>query len=84
MSQRELNQATKDFVPKLFTEEFRYLDDEWVKYNYDSDLAHELYAVDQEQSRLLSGKGAVLYKADVEKLRQQSMGSRLKEKTNAR
>lgn len=70
MSAQDLNQAVKEFKPMLFSERFRYLDDSWVKYNYDSSLAEELYAIDQANSRLLNGKGASLRREDVNTLRQ--------------
>ncbi|GLZ50245.1 hypothetical protein Acsp06_64300 [Actinomycetospora sp. NBRC 106375] len=69
MTAAELNTATREFRPRLFSTEFRYLDDAWVKYNYDTELADSLYRVDQEQSRLLAGKGAGLRRDDVERLR---------------
>lgn len=69
MTAAELNTATREFTPKLFSERLRYLDDAWVKYNYDSELADDLYSVDQENSRLLAGKGANLHRADIEHIR---------------
>lgn len=69
MTADELNQATSDFTPRLAGEDLRYLDDAWVKYNFDTPLAASLYEVDQEQSRVLSGKGAGLRRNDVERLR---------------
>ncbi len=69
MTAAELNAATRSFTPKLATEEYRYLDDAWVKYNHDSKLANELYGVDQASSRLLAGKGASLCRAEIAKLR---------------
>jgi hypothetical protein len=69
MTAAELNEATRNFTPKLASEQLRYLDDAWVKYNYDSALADELYGVDQARSRVLNGKGANLRRSDVKKLR---------------
>jgi hypothetical protein len=69
MTAEQLNEATRSFTPKVYSDRLRYLDDAWVKYNYDSELADELYGIDQEQSRLLRGKGAGLHRADVDALR---------------
>lgn len=69
MTAAELNAATKAFTPELASEELRYLDDAWVKYNYDTDLANRLYQVDQQTSRRLAGKGAGLHRDDIEKMR---------------
>jgi hypothetical protein len=55
-------------VPQLYTEKFRYLDDTWVKYHYDTPLANELYRIDQQHSRKLAGKGAGLSRDDIEAL----------------
>lgn len=69
MTGAELNQATRDFTPRLFTDELRFLDDSWVKYNYDSPRASALYEVDQAGSRVLAGQGPGLHRDDVERLR---------------
>jgi hypothetical protein len=69
MTAAELNAATRSFTPRIATEEMRYLDDAWVKYNYTSEQADELYRIDQAASRLLKGKGASLRRSDVQKLR---------------
>jgi hypothetical protein len=69
MTAAQLNEATRAFTPKLFSDRLRYLDDAWVKYNFDAELADELYGVDQERSRLLRGKGAGLRRDDVDALR---------------
>lgn len=69
MTAAELNEATRGFTPLLATEKFRYLDDAWVKYNYTSPLADEMYKIDQAQSRVLKGQGAGLRRDDVQSLR---------------
>ncbi|UAL29950.1 hypothetical protein K8W59_19880 [Nocardioides rotundus] len=69
MTAAELNEATRAFTPRLSADDLRYLDDSWVKYNYDSPLAEALYEVDQRHSRLLAGKGAGLRRDDIERLR---------------
>lgn len=64
----ELNTRVKAFTPKMSSDAFRYLDDTWVKYHYDTDLAHELYETEQQFSRKLAGKGAGLTRADIDAL----------------
>jgi hypothetical protein len=61
----ELNRRAREFTPELCNEKFRNLDDTWVKYNYDSPRANELYRLEQRYSRKLNGKGAGLRRADV-------------------
>ncbi|MCT2559334.1 hypothetical protein N0B51_10115 [Tsuneonella sp. YG55] len=68
MTQDELNERVRQFTPKLCTERYRYLDDAWVKYNYDSPLADELYRIEQSDSRNLKDRGAGLDRDDVEAL----------------
>lgn len=64
----ELNERVRNFNPKLSSEKFRYLDDTWVKYNYDTELARELYDTEQKYSRKIAGKGASLTRADIARL----------------
>lgn len=64
----ELNRRVREFTPQLCTEKFRYLDDEWVKYNFNTPLADELYRIEQQFSRKLAGKGAGLNRDDIEAL----------------
>ena len=55
-------------MPPLATEKFRFLDDTWAKYHYDTPLAHQLHCLDQQYSRKLAGKGAGLTREDIEQL----------------
>lgn len=68
LSLEELNRRTKAFVPRLASDEFRYLDDAWLKYHHETPLAQELYRLDQAGSRRLQGKGSGLTRDDVEQL----------------
>jgi len=61
----EYNRLARDFTPKVCTDKYRFLDETWVKYNYDSSLANELYMAEQETSRNLQGKGAGLKRKDL-------------------
>jgi hypothetical protein len=68
LTQAEYNARCGSFTPELCSEKFRYLDETWVKYNYTSQLANELYEIEQRSSRKLKGRGAGLLRADLESL----------------
>jgi hypothetical protein len=68
MTLEELNRRARSFTPAVCSEKFRDLDDTWVKYNYTSERANELYRLEQRYSRKLNGKGAGLRRSDVEAL----------------
>lgn len=68
MTLATLNERVRAFTPQLCSERFRFLDDAWVKYNYSSPLANELYHIEQQSSRNLSGRGAGLSRDEVEAL----------------
>lgn len=68
----EYNRLSREFVPSEMKSDYRYLDDTWVKYNYDTPLADELYRSAQRTSRLLKGKGAGLSRAEIATLRRVS------------
>ena len=65
----QYNKRSREFVPDACNERFRLLCADWVKYNYDTPLADELFQLEQRFSRLLKGQGAGLSRADVEALR---------------
>ena len=69
MSNAEFNARVQAFTPALVSEKFRDLDETWVKYHYDSELANQMYCLEQQYSRKLKGKGAGLRRADIEALR---------------
>ncbi len=69
LTQEEYNRRSREFVPDVCGERFRFLCADWVKYNYDTALADELFKLEQQFSRLLKGRGAGLARADVEALR---------------
>lgn len=68
MTLAELNERVRSFTPKLCSDKFVHLDETWVKYNYNTPLANELYHLEQQYSRKLAGKGAGLRRADIEAL----------------
>ncbi|MGH9001469.1 MAG: hypothetical protein ACRDY7_19020 [Acidimicrobiia bacterium] len=65
----EYNRASAGFRPAAVTEPYRFLDDEWVKYHWDSDRAGDLYRRAQQSSRTLAGRGAGLRRSDIGALR---------------
>jgi hypothetical protein len=64
----EYNKLSRESVPPLLADKYRFLCDTWVKYNAGTPLADELYILEQCKSRNLKGKGSKLRRADVEKL----------------
>jgi hypothetical protein len=68
MTLAELNRRVRAFTPELCSTKFRFLDETWVKYHYKSELANEMYRLEQRYSRKLVGKGASLTRDDVEGL----------------
>ena len=65
----EYNRRSREFAPTVCQEPYRYLCADWVKYNYDTAQADELFKVEQRLSRVLKDKGAGLRRTDVEVLR---------------
>lgn len=65
LSLDEYNSIARKFTPKFCQEPYRFLDDTWVKWHSNTDLADQLYRLDQENSRTLSGKGAGVRQADL-------------------
>lgn len=70
LSQDEYNEAARSARPALVQEPWVHLDDAWVKYHWQSSEADELYKRSQASSRLLSGRGAALRRADLNEIRQ--------------
>ena len=69
LTQEEYNDLSKKFVPKVCSEEFRFLCSDWIKYHHNSDKADKLFSIEQSQSRNLKGKGASLTRDDIENMR---------------
>ncbi|MGR8918959.1 MAG: hypothetical protein ACU85V_05020 [Gammaproteobacteria bacterium] len=69
LTQDEYNKLSREFTPRACQEPYRFLCGDWVKYHSDTPLADELFAIEQDKSRLLRGKGAGLSRAEVEALR---------------
>ncbi len=60
----EYNRQVREFQP--MAQKYRHLDETWVKFNYDTPLADEMYKLEQARSRKLEGRGAGLTRADLE------------------
>jgi hypothetical protein len=69
LSLDEVNRRARAMNPLSSQDEFRFLDDRWVKNHPNDPRADALYRDAQEHSRLLVGKGAGLDFADIESLR---------------
>ena len=69
LTQAEYNRRVKAFTPRLSGERFRYKCESWLKYQYDTSEADEMYRIEQENSRNLRDKGAGLRRLDIEKIR---------------
>lgn len=54
----EYNRRARAFTPETCQDKYRFLCETWVKYNYRTPLADELYRLEQRESRGLKGKGA--------------------------
>jgi hypothetical protein len=65
----ELNQRTREFVPQMCRQQYKHMDDTWVKYHYNDPVVDKLYRLEQQFSRKLKDKGASLSRDDVESLR---------------
>ena len=72
MAQDEYNEVSRAFVPKVCSENFRYLCSDWIKYNYHTQKADDLFSIEQSSSRLLQGKGAGLTRDDIEEIKKGS------------
>jgi hypothetical protein len=61
----EFNRRAREFRPGVMQEPYRFLDEEWVKWNYADPRADELYRRGQANSRNLCDRGAGLRRADL-------------------
>ena len=53
----EYNRRARAFTPELCSDKYRFLCETWVKYNYLTPLAKELYRLEQRRSRTLCDIG---------------------------
>jgi hypothetical protein len=54
----EYNRRAREFTPTLCQDQYRHLCETWVKYNYRTPQADELYRLEQRHSRTVKDKGA--------------------------
>lgn len=66
----EYNRLARNFTPEICKAPYKYLDDAWVKDHYKTELAEELYHIDQRRSRNLKGKGASITREDIGRIRE--------------
>jgi hypothetical protein len=69
----EYNRLAREIRPPVLEPKFRHLCETWVKFHAGTPAADELYVLEQSHSRLLKGKGSLLKRADVEKIRAASL-----------
>lgn len=69
LSEADYNAAVAEGRPALAREPWVHLDDAWAKWHWRDPEADELYRRTQARSRLLSGRGAALRRADLAKIR---------------
>ncbi|MGQ0700481.1 MAG: hypothetical protein ACT4PZ_19855 [Panacagrimonas sp.] len=62
------NRLAGEFRPKILDEPMRWRDEEWVKHYHGTPDADALYALSQQHSRRLHGRGAGLRRADLQAL----------------
>lgn len=70
----EYNAAARDFTPTICTKPYRFLDDAWVQTHHGTELADELYRVDQRGSRHLEGRGSSVTREEISQLRASAAG----------
>jgi hypothetical protein len=61
----DYNARARGFTPAALTGRDRFLDEEWVKWNHQSEDADQLYRLTQRGSRNLEGRGAGLRRVDL-------------------
>jgi hypothetical protein len=69
LTQEEFNAAARSFRPKGAQDPWVHVDDQWVKWNWQSEDVDALYKHTQQHSRLIEGKGSALRRADLDKIR---------------
>jgi len=69
LTQDEANALARGFTPSTIEGNFRFYDDQWVKYNAGTPEADALYKATQANSYQLKDKGSSLTEEDVAKLR---------------
>jgi len=70
LTQDEVNEAVRDFVPTALAPDLRGLDDTWLKTHVDDPRAQRLYTATQANSFVLKDKGPGLHREDIAKLRE--------------
>ena len=69
LSIEEYNKRSREFVPQACRPEHRFHCGDWVKYHAGTPEADALFAIEQQHSRNLQGRGSGLSRAEVEALR---------------
>ena len=69
LTQDEMNERARTFHSPLLEQPWRYIDEQWVKWNYEDPEVDALYRYAQEHSRLLHGRGSTLVRKDIDAIR---------------
>ncbi len=69
LSEAEANESARKFSSPLFEEPWASVDDEWVKWNWQSPEVDALYRYGQETSRLLKDQGSGVLRSTISELR---------------
>jgi hypothetical protein len=69
LTEDEMNRAAGEFSSPLLQAPWRNIDDATVKYHWQDPEVDRLYRYTQESSRLLTGRGASLVRADIDRIR---------------
>lgn len=72
LTQDEMNQAAREFDSPLLKAPWRYIDEQHVKWHYESDDVQALYRYTQESSRLLKDQGSGIVRADIDRIRKEA------------
>ena len=69
LTQDEMNERARTFRSPLLEQPWRYIDEQWVKWNYEDPEVDALDRYAQEHSRLLHGRGSTLVRKDIDAIR---------------
>lgn len=69
LSVAEYNEAVANFTPTLAQEPYRFLDDAWVRTHAHTELADQMYRIEQRNSRNLRDRGAGVTREEIDAIR---------------
>ncbi|CAB4927064.1 MAG: hypothetical protein F2840_00120 [Actinobacteria bacterium] len=72
LTEDELNAKARSYTSPLLAAPWRNFDDASVKYGYQDPDVDAMYRYTQEYSRLLKGRGSVIVRADIDRIRKEA------------